>query len=178
MHSYQLIYDFGNDVTMNCWWPAAILLAVALGMAMLRRARQAWAMRLAIVALLAASTAAALPCWQKQRMLAALRHRQVKVVEGALRGYWNRPAESEVGGKREWLLWENFTVDGVLFGYYRGQSQPGFSNAAKPNVEFKDGMQLRIAYLEDDAGELNRRRILRLEIADKQFGIAKGMAAD
>ena len=166
MGSYRLIYDLGNESGADGgWWLAVAWLAAAVMAALFGYRRRLWLAWLGVAMLLAAAYFSASPCWERQRLLEALQSGRVKVAEGMLCGYWRRRADKDLAGA-ESVMWENFTVDGVLFGYYRDHALPGFRNVEMPPLDLSDGLPLRISYLEDSLGNVDQRRILRLEIAE------------
>lgn len=166
MGSYRLIYDLGNEAgTDGGWWLATAWLAGALAVAAFGYRRRLWQAWIGFVLLLFSAYFSAAPCWERQRLAAALQSGRFQVAEGVVRGYWVRRADKDLAGG-ESVVWENFTVDGVLFGYYRDHAQPGFRNAQTPPLQLRDGLPLRIAYLEDSGKTGSQPRILRLEVAE------------
>jgi hypothetical protein len=163
MGPYQLVYDFVGDAGGDGgWWPAGACLAFAVAVAWLGVRRRGVMLLTCGAVLLAAACLLAWPCWERRELLQALQNGRVKVAEGPLRGYWRRKAET-APGSREWLWWENFTVDGVLFGYYRDRARPGFRNLQA--LDLPEGLRLRIVYSEPSPADSAARRILRLEVA-------------
>lgn len=173
MRQQQLIYDISlmdYPIVRHCGLVAGLALAVAVVVAWSYRRGGGWKSAAGIggFVVLCMVLVEMSPWWEHRRLLQALQSGQVKTTQGELSGYWNREAvlADSQGKPAQKLVWENFTVGGVLFGYYRDHAQPGFRNADTPPVELVEGLPLRISYLEDTPGDVSQRRILRLEIAE------------
>ena len=83
------------------------------------------------------------------------------VVEGPLTRLWReRDLRARDGAGLEW---EGFTVAGVAFSYARNLEQPRFHNAPGHAVALREGLWLRLRYVEEHAGGRTRRHILRVE---------------
>ena len=85
------------------------------------------------------------------------------VVEGPVTHLWR---ERELRARHgAGLEWEGFTVAGVAFSYARNLEQPRFHNAPEHAIALREGLWLRLRYVEERAGGRTRRHILRIERA-------------
>ncbi len=86
-----------------------------------------------------------------------------RVVEGPVAGHWTRQLRQV--GRGFYLHWEGFSVQGVPFKYEQGAEQNYFHNAGPAPLEIKDGMRLRIRYLQERNGNEVSNNIVRIERA-------------
>lgn len=165
----ELLFDLAQQGPPNTGWLAAS--AVALGLALFtlwRRRRQGRPLGTpgffaGACALVVAVTA--LSVWDHHRLLAALAHEQVQVVQGPLQSYTVQPrARYNPSSKRyDRSVAESFYVGDVAFGFVRDASVAGYTNSGDAPLAFVDGQVLRVHYVEDTPGDFASRRILRLE---------------
>ena len=90
------------------------------------------------------------------------------VVEGLVTRLWReRDLRARDGAGLEW---EGFTVAGVAFSYVRNLEQTRFHNAPEHAVALREGLRLRLRYVEEHAAGRTRRHILRVERAVEEEG--------
>jgi hypothetical protein len=110
-----------------------------------------------------------LPAWDHWRMKTKLTHREdLQTVQGRISGYRKETIRSRQYGsvsKYRTSIWEEFSVGGRKFGFYRNAypSSASFTNNQNPAVSFTNGMMTRITYVKDPAYN-DDLRILKLEI--------------
>ena len=148
--------------------------AVALvGLLWVRRARRrgapagaAWMMF--AIGLVAGLGGGGVPLWDHHRLLAELEAGRAQVAEGPIASHTVelvRRRQHNNFHRYDSSTWEAFRVADVAFGFYRGSSPVGFINSDADRVELRDGMTVRVHYVEDVPGDFAQRRILRLEVA-------------
>lgn len=107
--------------------------------------------------------------WDRWRLANRLAEGSPLQAQGLVTGHavW-RDEVSRAPGEtlRRFNHWERVEVGGVSFIWTPGAHEAGFTNAQTPALQIQDGLLMRIAYVEDVAGEAHQRRILRLEVAD------------
>jgi hypothetical protein len=84
-----------------------------------------------------------------------------KIVEGAIVGHWEK-RESRASDRRSYTNWEGFWVSSVSFVYARNVEQNYFHNAGP--LEIRDGMPVRVHYLEERDGNSVRNQIVKFEV--------------
>ena len=83
------------------------------------------------------------------------------VVEGPVTRLWReRDVRARDGAG---LHWEGFSVAGVAFSYARNLEQPRFHNAPEHALALREGLWLRLRYVEEHAAGRTRRHILHVE---------------
>lgn len=107
--------------------------------------------------------------WDQDRLAKQLAAGEARVVEGPVVAHqiWREDVTNpKKDTTRRYRRWETITVGGVQFIWSPGAQEPAFTNAQTPEVDFHDGLYVRIAYVEDVPDQAHQRRILRLETAD------------
>lgn len=182
--NWQLLYqlapprwsDFGADLGLG-----ALLAVLAAVLALWARRRGRVSMPARMLGLMAAAVVGlgwGLNTWDQQRLARRLDAGEVQWVQGLVQHHacwqdWVADAKGHGGRRRDW---ERISVAGVDFIWQPGDARPGFSGR---DVEplLQDGLWLRIAYVEDVAGEAHQRRILRMERAELPPEQARALAA-
>lgn len=171
--NWQLVYDIGSQETQQFLpfvYVGLGLLALALGLQLWARRRgqkSFMAIVTAIAAALAGGLGYGLGVWDQQRLAARLRSGNVLQVQGAVSAHqqWRQDVGSSSNSSaRRYTNFETITVGGVAFIWSPGELQAAFSNAQTPPLALKDGLTLRVSYVEDVPGKAHERRILRLEV--------------
>jgi len=178
--NWQLAYEidhggtgaqFYGFVLMGC-----VVLAVAAGIhlwARRRRRRSGIARVLAFGGALIGVLGYGVNTWDQRRLAVALDDGSAQVVEGPVVAHqiWREDVTNpKTDTSRRFRRWQTITVGGVRFIWSPGAQEAAFTNAQTPTVNFHDGLFVRIAYVEDVAGEAHQRRILRLETAEAGDG--------
>ena len=96
----------------------------------------------------------------EQRRLAS--RTDARTVEGPIAGLWTKSVRRS-GRPISYWEWEGFSVEGVAFAYVRNLEQNFFHNAGARALELRDGVRLRLRYIEERDGENVRNQILRVE---------------
>jgi len=107
--------------------------------------------------------------WDQDRLARQLAAGEARVVEGPVVAHqiWREDVtKPRKDSTRRYHRWETITVGGVQFIWSPGAQEAAFTNAQTPAVDFHDGLQVRVAYVEDVPDQAHQRRILRLETAD------------
>ncbi|MBP6900692.1 MAG: hypothetical protein KBC73_11415 [Burkholderiaceae bacterium] len=168
--------DFGTDLALG-----ALLAVLALGLALWARRRGRVSMPARMLALMAAVVIGlgwGANTWDQQRLARRLAAGEVQWVQGLVQHHacwqdWVADAKGHGGRRRDW---ERISVAGIDFIWQPGEARPGYSRRdGEPLLH--DGLWLRIAYVEDAAGEARQRRILRLERAELPPEQAQALAA-
>ncbi|WP_374336848.1 hypothetical protein [Methyloversatilis sp.] len=148
------------------------LLAVAGGFWLRARrlgARSGTARVLAIFALLVAALGYGVNTWDRNRLASHLAAGRVLTVEGPVFAHaqWREdityPGQ---GGPRRYQNWERIVVGGITFIWAPGAHEAAFTNAQTPPLALRDGLWLRVTWVEDAPDEATQRRIVKLEAAD------------
>jgi hypothetical protein len=166
---YELLFDLGQQQTGEAFWlllGSAILIPAT--WLRVRRTRQGGATAMPTFMMLFGAVALAcglITIWDHQRLLNHLQAGRVEIAEGLVASHSVESiARYDHQAKRyNRSEWEAFLVGTIAFGFTRDASAVGFKNGAEPRVQLRDGEWLRIAYVEDVAGDFSQRRILRLE---------------
>ena len=90
----------------------------------------------------------------------ALIQKRCKVAEGRVTNYSPMPAE----GHKE----ESFNVNGEFFHYSDFSLTAGFNNATSLGGPIREGLQVRIYYLNNELALLEEIEIAKLEVASEQ----------
>ncbi|MGH9718896.1 MAG: hypothetical protein ACRD8O_01675 [Bryobacteraceae bacterium] len=96
----------------------------------------------------------------EQRRLVA--RTDVLTVAGPVAGHWTKRVRRDSSNRWYWE-WEGFYVQGVAFAYARNVEQNYFHNAGSRSFELRDGMHIRLQYIEERSGGEVRNHILRVE---------------
>ncbi len=163
---YELVFDVAttSEAPRYAFLLAVIALAAAMAWLVWLRSRD-MPMRVGIKLLIALTVLLFLlggGLLLEQRQLAA--RTDARTVEGAITGLWTKFVRRS-GTPRSYWEWEGFSVDGVPFAYLRNLEQNFFHNARSRALELRDGMRLRLRYIEERDGETVRNQILRVERA-------------
>lgn len=97
----------------------------------------------------------------EQRKLAA--RTDTRTVEGAITGLWADRVRR--GSSQFYWEWEGFSVKDVPFAYARNVEQNYFHNGGSGSLALRDGLRVRIRYIEERDGDEVRNHILRMERA-------------
>lgn len=87
-----------------------------------------------------------------------------RTVEGPLLGHWTDRVR-RAGSQNSYWEWEGFNVQNVSFSYARNLEQNYFHNGGSRAIELKDGIRVRLKYIEEQDGGKVRNHILRIERA-------------
>jgi hypothetical protein len=98
----------------------------------------------------------------EQRRLAS--RTDFRIVEGPIEGLWSQRVRRS-GNNRSYSQWEGFRVNGVAFSYARDVEQNYFHNGGSRAIELRDGMVVRVQYLENPDDGKPRNDIVRFERA-------------
>ena len=98
----------------------------------------------------------------EQRRLAA--RADFRTVEGPIEGLWTQQVRRAGTGRSYWQ-WEGFRVNGVPFSYVRNAEQNYFHNGGSRAIDVRNGMVVRVRYLERTEDGKARNDIVRLERA-------------
>ena len=98
----------------------------------------------------------------EQRLLA--NRTDARSVEGPVTGVWRRSVRRSGTPRSYWEL-EGFSLEGVPFAYVRNLEQNFFHNAGSRALDLRDGMRLRVRYIQERDGDNVRNQILRVERA-------------
>jgi hypothetical protein len=98
----------------------------------------------------------------EQRRMAS--RTDVRTVEGPVEGLWTQQVR-QGGSNKSYVQWEGFRVNGVAFSYARSVEQNYFHNGGSRAVDLKDGMVVRVRYLENPEDGKPRNDIVRFERA-------------
>lgn len=148
------------------------LLAVAGGFWLRARRRgesSGTARVIALFALLIAALGYGVNTWDRKRLAEHLVAGRVLTVEGPVFAHaqWReditRPGQGSV---RRFQNWERIVVGGVPFIWLPGAHQASFTNVQTPPLALRDGLWLRVTWVEDAPDEATQRRIVKLETAD------------
>lgn len=101
----------------------------------------------------------------EKRVIASKTQTEGKVAEGAVVQHWTSWERSASSSNSYWY-YEGFYVNGVHFSYTTNLSNNYFNNSGPRKVDIKDGMRVRVHYLEEASGEKKRNQITRFEIAE------------
>lgn len=148
------------------------LLAVAGGFwlrARRRGERSGTARVLALFALLIAALGYGVNTWDRNRLADHLVAGRVLTVEGPVFAHaqWREDiTHPGQGSTRRFQNWERIVVGGVTFIWSPGAHQAAFTNAQTPPLALRDGLWLRVTWVEDAPDEATQRRIVKLETAD------------
>ncbi|MBX3679936.1 MAG: hypothetical protein KF710_07135 [Rhodocyclaceae bacterium] len=171
--NWQTVYQIDGSGDGSSFLPflyvglGALLLALVLYL----RARAAKRGRgtptvVAIFGVLVAGLGYGMNTWDQGRLARMLASGEVLSVEGPVSAHqvWREDItnpKKDIG--RRYRTWETITVGTTSFIWSPGAVEPAFTNAQLPPVAFRDGLMVRVTYVEDVAGEAHQRRILRLE---------------
>ncbi len=163
---YELVFDVAttSEAPRYALLLAVIALAVTMAWLVWLRSRDR-PMRVGIKLLIALTVLLFLlsgGLLLEQRQLAA--RTDARTVEGAITGLWTRSVRRS-GTPRSYWEWEGFSVQGIPFAYVRNLEQNFFHNAGTRALQLRDGMRLRLRYIEERDGETVRNEILRVERA-------------
>ena len=100
--------------------------------------------------------------WYEQRRLAD--RRDTRNAEGPVVSHWTKRVRRP-GNTISYWEWEGFSIQGVAFAYARNLEQNYFHNAGKSSIDLRDGMHLKLRYIEERDGDQIRNQILRVERA-------------
>lgn len=101
----------------------------------------------------------------EKRWIVRKAEKEARVVQGTVIGYWAQRERQRPGSTSYWE-WEGFTVGGTQFAYRRNASQNYFHNPGPGQLQIRDGMQVRVQYLDASAEGRSYGDITRLEIAN------------
>jgi hypothetical protein len=173
--NWQTVYDVGSVGESDFIWFIYIALA-PLALALLLQIR-AWLQKrgsffakiLAVFAMLIAGLGYGMNIWDHNRLAAKLADGDVLKVAGPVIGHqiWKEDVTNikrDIG--RSYNHWETINVGGVAFIWAPGALEAAFTNAKPTVVDLRDGLVVRIHYIEDVPGQAHQRRIVRLEVAD------------
>ncbi|MGZ8161185.1 MAG: hypothetical protein ACXWT4_20635 [Methylobacter sp.] len=143
--------------------------------------KRRWPIWSLVFGFVTAALMVALPIWDYRRMKAVLEsHDGVQSVQGRITDYRTETVRSRRAGESSYRtsIWEEFTVNGQRFGYYRSNypSSASFTNNRSETVSFANGMTARITYVADPAYD-NDLRILKLELGKDKTAVASGFDA-
>jgi len=96
----------------------------------------------------------------EQRYLA--NRTDTRTIEGPIMGHW-KDRVRRAGSNNSYWEWEGFYVQNVPFSYTRNLEQNYFHNAGSRSLELKDGMRVRVTYIEEQQDGKPRNHILRFE---------------
>jgi hypothetical protein len=97
----------------------------------------------------------------EQRRLAT--RTDVRTIGGAVTGHWTKRVR-RAGSNSSYWEWEGFCVGGVAFAYARNLEQNYFHNGGGAHaLDLREGMVLRLRYIEENEQGKTRNHILRLE---------------
>lgn len=101
------------------------------------------------------------------RLVNHLNRGEILQIQGAIDSHqiWREDVtsvEHDIG--RRYNKWERIRVNGVGFVSAPGAVEPVFTNAQSPPVELRDGMLVRISYVENIPEQEHQRRIVRFEV--------------
>ena len=133
-----------------------------------RGARTGAAWMMVAIGLVAALGGGGVALWDHHRLLAELQAGRARVAEGVIVSHTVetvRRRNYNASTRYDTSIWEAFRVGDVAFGFYRGNSPVGFRNADADRIELRDGLLVRVHYVEDVPGDFAQRRILRVELA-------------
>jgi hypothetical protein len=99
----------------------------------------------------------------EKRVIASKSLTEGRTAEGVISQHWT--SYSLEGGKVKWL-YEGFYVNGVHFSYTTNSDGNYFNNAGKHKIEMRDGMKVKVGYLEEKSSDRTRNHITRFELAD------------
>jgi hypothetical protein len=98
----------------------------------------------------------------EQRYLAS--RTDFHIVQGPLSGHWTERVRRS-GSQNSYWEWEGFRVQDVPFSYARNVEQNYFHNGGSHSIDFREGLVLRLKYIEERDGDKIRNHILRIEKA-------------
>lgn len=97
--------------------------------------------------------------WEQRTVADPARWQQ---VQGPVHGVWEDRVR-RAGNDRGYWNWQGFSVGDVAFAYVRNSDGNFFNNAGPHRVELRDGVALRVHYIErNELGE-RHRHIVRIE---------------
>lgn len=102
--------------------------------------------------------------YEQRLIVQAAASGQLKVVQGPLHSLWEDRV-LRAGGKNDYARWQGFRIGESAFSYCRNTETNYFNNAGSSTLELREGMQLRLHYLEHGSGDALRRDIVRVELA-------------
>ncbi|WP_018413301.1 hypothetical protein [Methyloversatilis thermotolerans] len=175
--NWQTVYDISGDGARDfsgylIAGAGVLALAAVFALRARRRGERSGTARvLALFALVIAGLGYGVNSWDQNRLTAALETGAVQQVAGAIRHHavWREdvtPAGSGPGATRHYRNWERISVGGVDFIWTPGADQAGFTHAPSPPLDIRDGLWLRVTYVEDAPDEATQRRIVKLERGD------------
>jgi hypothetical protein len=89
-----------------------------------------------------------------------------RTIEGPVTGLWTKDErERRADGSWSTWQWEGFTVGGVAFVYARNVEQNYFHNGGPTAIALRDGMRVRLRYVDERDGDAVRHQIVRVERA-------------
>jgi MFS family permease len=90
--------------------------------------------------------------------------KSTRVVQGPLHGLW-QDRTLRAGSKNEYWKWQGFRIGDTPFVYCLNTETNYFNNHNGPHhLDLREGLQLRVHYLEDGEGSEMRRDIVRVEL--------------
>jgi hypothetical protein len=87
-----------------------------------------------------------------------------RTVQGPLTGLWTERVRRS-GSQNSYWEWEGFRVQDVPFSYARNVEQNYFHNGGSRSIDLREGLVVRLTYIEDRDGDKIRNHILRIEKA-------------
>ncbi|MCB1922484.1 MAG: hypothetical protein KDJ27_01840 [Gammaproteobacteria bacterium] len=146
------------------------IIAIALHLRARRHGEQSAAARMiGVGAVLVGVLGYGVNAWDQRRLADLLDGGAALTVEGPVSAHqiWREDVTNpKTDSARRFRKWETVTVSGVAFIWHPGAREAAFTNAQSPTITFRDGLMVRIAYVEDVANAAHQRRILRVETAD------------
>jgi len=176
---WRVLYDIaGNgrtDFTPFLYVAGAMLMLALLFQLRAHRRRQTSgsAKVIAIFATLIGGLGYGINTWDQQRLIGRLSGGDYLIAEGLIANHqlWEQELARGKDSRRRYQRWEIVYVAGIAFIWSPGAQEPAFTNAQQPPIDIRDGMPVRISYVEDVAGEAHQRRILRWEVAEPDTGL-------
>ena len=166
--NYQLIYsvaEHSTAATTAAVYGVGIGAAALIGAAVVyfRGGKIGVGVKFFAVASLIMLVVSALTVVEK-RVIASKSLTEGKTVEGVIAQHWTSYGRRPGSTKAD-FLYEGFYVNGVHFSYTTNMDGNYFNNAGKQKIDMRDGMQVRVQYLEEISGEDKRNHITRFELA-------------
>lgn len=126
---------------------------------------------IALIALLIAALGCGVSTWDRNRLADHPAAGRVLTVEGPVFAHaqWREDITHPglgSGSTRRVQNWERIVVGGVTFIWSLGAHQAAFTNAQTPPLALRDGLWLRVTWVEDAPDETTQRRSVKLETAD------------
>lgn len=166
---FHLVYDIADERIPHPSYVVIALLLLLAGMLRSvyrpRRATTNWLGRGLIAAgLLFGAFTTLMPWWDVWHLKAEMRSEVAKEADGPIADLSMQEGVADPAHKTK-DTYEQFTVSGVRFGYWRGYPHAGFHNAAPHAVSLRNGMNVHIVYVLDGLEE--QPRIMRLEVENE-----------